>query len=582
MVRTIRCLLSLVGVLSAQTHENWPIPGPNALKAPHPGWDLADLLPATLPNGFTAYVAGMGFLPNGKLAIADFPNPEAGSSSWEGSVWLLDGVLSGDKTQVKPVLFKSGLRAPGGVSVVGSDLYLVDSKSLKKLSDADSNGTAETSEISGAYTQSSGQPAIQDLVYRSGFFYTSAGGSSNTLGGTRIAGSVVKFGMDGKFELMCTGLRNPNGLAFNEQGDLFTTDNQGEWVPSDKFIHVVKGKYYGFQPLNTNNLQETPPAVWIPHGTTSAPKGDASIWPAGLSPAGPVFIKTGPYAGQALVGDVRYGNIHRIFLEKVNGEYQGALFHFAGGLKGGVNRMVWGPDGALYLGIIGSPNFAWSWKENNLNDNWGVQRLKKNEKDFFEIVSVQARLGGFELKFNHPVGSGAALASKYKIQSWWYLPSTEYGGPQKDMTTLPVKSTQVSADGMSVFLEVPGLQAKHVVHIELDSNQVVSDQGLKPWTFETWYTLNALSTETPLTTTGHLPMTEHNLDYHVFCGQGGSIAVSSSSAGAFLIRDIGGHLRGKIILSANENRKSGNRFPSGLYFVSKENVRATPIPVVIP
>ena len=42
--------------------------------------------------------------------------------------------------------------------------------------------------------------------------------------------------------------------------------------------------------------------------------------------ATPVLLKEGPFAGQLLFGDVTYGGLQRGFLEKVDGEYQGAVF----------------------------------------------------------------------------------------------------------------------------------------------------------------------------------------------------------------------------------------------------------------
>ena len=82
----------------------------------------------------------------------------------------------------------------------------------------------------------------------------------------------------------------------------------------------------------------TPPAVWLPQDEI------------GNSPGQPVQMPYGPYKNQWLLGDVTHGGIKRIFLEKVEGSYQGCVFRFSQGLEAGINRMVWGPDSSLYVG----------------------------------------------------------------------------------------------------------------------------------------------------------------------------------------------------------------------------------------
>jgi cytochrome c len=80
-----------------------------------------------------------------------------------------------------------------------------------------------------------------------------------------------------------------------------------------------------------------PPAIWMPEDEIAN------------SPSQPILMQEGPYKGQMLHGDVTHGGLSRDFLEKINGEYQGAVFRFTQGLEAGVNRICRGPDGALYL-----------------------------------------------------------------------------------------------------------------------------------------------------------------------------------------------------------------------------------------
>ncbi|MDB5048051.1 MAG: cytochrome [Fibrobacteres bacterium] len=564
----------LMGVQAwSQSFDPHPVYGSNALTKAHPGYDMADLLPANasgLPAGFSAHVGGMAFLPNGKLALADFPDPSNGA--WKGSVWLFDGVQTGDKTKVTSKEFANNLYGPTGLTVVNGDIYVIDGNSLRKLTDKDSNGTAEVTEITHSWHQNGGQPAVADLVYQNGFFYSAIGSSGGlSVDGASISGGTAKIGMDGKVQMLSSGFRNTGGAGINSKGEIFATDNQGEWLPSSKFINVVPGRYYGYGGLTQNGKAASPPAVWIPQGVVSPPNGNASTYAAGMSPGTVLPIDTGLYAGQYLMGDIRYGNVDRIFLERVGGEYQGALFHFSGGFRAGIYRMTWGPDGALYLGGMGGSGYTWSWKDNTVDDNWGLYRMKPNSKPVFEMVSVKAKAGGFEVKFTQPVDTKVAAAN-FKVQSWRYVSTGSYGGPQVDMTTLPVQSVQKSTDPTVIFLGIQGLLADHVVHIELDSNAVISTTGLKPWTFETWYTLNRLGTDafnpTPVfaaqPTRGSFPgwmraQATHN----------GGIQIESETAGSYEIRDARGTILEEGVLDAHQARTSAHRYEAGLYFVSR-------------
>lgn len=555
-------LAGLSQAVRAQSFDPHPFAGPNALRKSHPGFDLADLLPAganELPQGFTAHIGGMAFLPDGRLAVCDFPNPSA--QPWKGSVWLLTGIQTGDRSQVKFARFTDNLYGPTGLTVVNGEVYVIDANSLKRLSDKDNNGTAEVTELTGSWHQNGGQPAIADLAYHGGFFYSAFGSSGGlSVGGKSVAGGMLKIGMDGSVERLNTGFRNTGGGGVNAQGDLFATDNQGEWVPSNKLIHAVKGRHYGY-----GGGVASPPAVWIPAGVMSGPSGDASRWAVGLSPSTVTPIPTGIFAGQFLVGDIRYGNVHRVNVEKIEGEYQGGLVHFSGGFRAGIYRMAWGPDGSLYLGGMGGSGYTWSWKDNDQSDDWGLYRMKPNANPVFEIQSVSAKSGGFELAFTLPVKVGIA-AGNFKAQSWRYVATGAYGGPQVDQKNLAITSVTASSDRKKLFLEIPGLEAGRVVHLELDSNLVTSDDGRKPWTAEAWYTLNRLSIERPTLAAAPVPATPGRIWANAI--PGGAIRIQSDREGVYGIRDARGVLLEKGAVKAYKTAMTRLRFKPGLYFVS--------------
>ena len=186
-----------------------------------------------------------------------------------------------------------------------------------------------------------------------------------------------------------------------------------------------------------------------------------------------------------IYGDVSHGGIKRVFLEKINQSYQGAVFRFTQGLEAGVNRIRWGPDGALYIGGVGMIG-GWSWKEKR----HGLQRMKYNGNTTFEMLEVTAKPDGFEIRFTEPLAAGSGNSSdQYMIQQWWYQPTKNYGGPKMGLETLKINTVEVSPDGTKVHLEIPGLKTKHVVYFRL-TDELKSATGQKLWSTETWYTLN--------------------------------------------------------------------------------------------
>jgi cytochrome c len=289
-------------------------------------------------------------------------------------------------------------------------------------------------------------------------------------------GRTIKIAKDGTYEWINFGMRTPNGIGLGPENELFVADNQGEWTPANKIIHVKKGEYHGMQWGLPDSLPTTTPvalpAVWLPENEIAN------------SPSEPVLMQDGPYKGQLLHGDVTFGGIQRDFLEKIKGEYQGAVFHFTQGLEAGVNRLCWGPDGALYVGEVGMVG-GWTWKERQ----FGLQRMKYNGKPTFEMLAVRAKPKGFEIEFTMPLSAQDITASDFLVQQWWYLPTENYGGPKMDLENLKITSLSISDDRKSVYVEIPGLKTEHVVYLRLPYD-LENLKGQPLWSSETWYTLN--------------------------------------------------------------------------------------------
>ncbi len=439
----------------------------------HPSFELETFRPPT----FTPAVGGMTFLKDGRLAVC----------TWDqvGAVYIL-GNLGKGVEDVTVQQFATGLGEPLGILEYAGAIYVTQKQEVTKLVDVDGDGRADRYEA-----LASGWPASHDyhefsfnLVQKDGFFYVATSvplrggwtyynpGSSAAYPVGGVQGTVLRIdAKTGKWSVFARGLRTPNGMGLGPKGELYICDNQGSWLPSSRLNLVREGGFYGHQETPSGRVATDPPVVWFPQGEI------------GNSPSEPVTVPTGLYKDQLFIGDVTYGGIQRVFVEQVGGVYQGAVFKMTQGVEAGVNRLAWGPDGSLYVGGIGS-NGNW----NHQNHRYGLQRLKPSGVVAFEMLRVEARVGGFLVTFTAPVDP--ATVSNWEVMQYRYELSEFYGGPKLDQQRLAVGAVRASADGRSVFVPLAGLKEGHVVYLRaLGLKSAVGDEM---WSTESWYTLNKI------------------------------------------------------------------------------------------
>ena len=441
----------------------------------HPSFDLISLHTST----FKPRVGGLAFLPDGRLLV----------TTWDkiGGVYILDGLTSNDSSKLKVKQIASGLAEPLGIEVVNGEIYVLQKQELTKLIDLDGDEIIDEYQVvcnSWSVSADFHEFAF-GLVYKEGYFYATLSMAMRLKPEEKQLpdrGKTIKISKDGNFEEINFGLRTPNGIGLGINNEIFITDNQGQWLPANKLIHVKKGEYHGmfWGWLSKNPAPEMAmPAIWLPEHEI------------GNSPSEPVLIQQGTYKGQMLHGDVTFGGINRDFLEKINGQYQGAVFRFSQGFEAGVNRLRWGPNGNLYVGEVGMMGGGWSWN-NRLS---GLQCMKFNGKSTFEMLSVRAKFDGFEIEFTQPLKDDLTLKKTDLImQQWWYLPTKNYGGPKMDLENLNPTQIIISKDRKKLYVKVSNLKTKHVVYFRL-SNLIKNQKNQSLWSGETWYTLNAIPKE---------------------------------------------------------------------------------------
>ncbi len=457
------------------------------------------------PEGVLLEISGMATLPDGRLAVC----------TRRGEVWLVENP-SGTRPWFK--LFASGLHEPLGLAWKDGALYTAQRAELTRLTDADGDDQADMFEaicnwpLSGNYCEYNHGPVIG----RDGNFYINLNLADNGMSNkepfygemgshARWRGWMIRVSPDGKLEPYAAGLRSPAGIGQNATGDIFYTENQGGWIGTGYITHVEKGDFFGHpsslksagEPGSTVHIKSTDIPTNAPMMHTAVRQLPGLKMPSVRFPHGILGISTsgiiadtsgafGPFfKDQVFVGDEGHPKILRVFLEKVNGEYQGAVFPFREGFMSGILRMAWGDDQSLFVGMS---DRGWS---STGPERWGLQSLVWTGETPFEIRSVKAMPDGFELEFTLEVEKETAEnPHSYEISGFDYLYHMTYGSEVQDKKDCSVKAIKVAADGRSVRLVLDGLREGYIHEIKCKG--IRSEKGLPLLHDFGYYSLNSI------------------------------------------------------------------------------------------
>lgn len=487
-----------------------------------------------LPAAMSPEISAVDFSPTGRLVVANR----------HGEIWTCD------PAKLDWRRFAYGLHEPMGICVfTDHEIYVGQRPELTRVRDTNGDGVADRYETVNA------EWGITDnwheFVYgprrdREGNFVLAIGlpdtaGAFNQLNSRtpvdlgKIAreakpsaapwqGWVFKITPAGKLVPWASGFRQAAGVGVSPAGEIFVTDQQGDYIAASPLIHVQRGRFYGHPAslkwsaeLNGRKptadeleAMRTLPSVVLPHGSI------------GGSPGEPVWDTTGgrfgPFGGQVFIGDFTK-LISRVDLEKVAGEYQGACFPFlrdatgvaailkssgannltipagadgkkyfrdAPPLKGtrlrqGNMRLVFAPDGSLY---IGQTTRGWAGGD-------GLQRLVWTGEAPVEIRTMRLTERGFALGFTAPMDRAQlAQAKSYHVERFRYLYHSAQGSPRVDESVVAVTEVKVSADGRGADLVLAQLDPGYIYKIEVDRLQ--SETGVPVANPLGYYTVNRL------------------------------------------------------------------------------------------
>lgn len=433
-----------------------------------------------LPEDNILEGGAVAFRPDGKLYVG----------TRRGDLYLVENVLDEDVEKAKFTLYARGLHEILGIHVVNDrEMLLVQRPEITRIRDTDGDDRPDEFEtisadfgVSGDYHEYIFGPAVDN---KGNIFVTlNVGFGGGHQSKVPYRGFCLKVTPRGETIPWAFGLRSPNGINFSPDGRLFYTDNQGEWVAACKMHEILPGEFYGHMASVRwwNGLSDgdepvmTPPAIWFPYSECKS--ATEPVWDT-------TGGKFGPFAGQAIVGELTQSAMMRVSLEIVNGRSQGACYVFRRGFESGVNRLCFANDGSLFAA---ETNRGWGSVGGRVHS---LQRVRYTGVLPFEIQEMKVTPEGWDVTFTEPVAADwAANKESYSLDSYTYHHWSTYGSEEIQRARNEITAVSVEDAGRRVRLTVPQRTTGRVYHLQLRSAKSASGQSmLHP---DAWYTLNHL------------------------------------------------------------------------------------------
>ncbi len=311
----------------------------------------------------------------------------------------------GDGKADKETVFSSGYNdivegTGAGVLALNGDVYYTNIPHVWKLTDKDNDGVADEkvslSEGYGVRFAFRGHDLHGLTLGPDGKIYFSIGdrGYNIEVNGTRLkdpgSGAVFRCNPDGSnLEVFCTGLRNPQELAFDDYGNLFTCDNNSDSGDQARWIYLVKGGHTGWN-MAYQYLSDRGPwnreKLWHPFHEGQAAYIVPPIVNISDGPSGLVYYPgTGfgdSFKGTFFLCDFRGGPANS-GIRTFRMESKGATYDLVDSeqflWKCLVTDVDFGPDGAMYVS---------DWVDGWTGLNKGrIYRLTKNNPDDAKLIA---------------------------------------------------------------------------------------------------------------------------------------------------------------------------------------------------
>lgn len=460
--------------------------------------DIAEGFHATrLPLRNDVMPISLGWNPQGELIVG----------SLKGRVWLATD-RDGDNLEETLIPISDDLASPYGIHASTEYVDVVTKFGIVRLSHFDESGLAKRHELIAdgwGHTDDYhdwvvGLPRDSNGNY---FISIPCQQDERSDAAARFRGAVLRLSPrtpdtqnPRRFELtpISMGHRFPMGIARNQWGQIFVTDNQGNYNPYNELNHVTPGARFGF--INRIDRRDgfnpplTPPAINIPHPWTRSVNGICFLeTPTALrEQAGPLY---GPYEGHLIGCEYDTRRLIRMSIDNVNGWVQGAAYPFAEatsdtskGLQGPINCGI-APDGDIYIANIRDSGWG------GANNTGSIVRMNPNPNSLpTGIAEVSAIRGGFQITFTRPVNrKQGANPDNYNIVSATRKSTPAYGGDDIHRRGEAIQQISLAPDAQSVTIQLEDLREGYVYEFRL-KNLVSASETFYP--AEAYYSLTRI------------------------------------------------------------------------------------------
>ena len=424
-----------------------------------------------LDNPYRSWMrlGGFDFLDGGRRAVV---------ATWMGDVWIVDGLGGDEIGEITWKRFATGLYEPLGVNTRGGEIFITSRDQITRLHDLNGDGEADHYEAFNHDAQASAhfhEFAVGLEADAGGNFYYAKGTGHDFDARVPQHGTILKVAADGaSTEIVANGFRAPNGLVVNADGSVIVTDQEGHWTPENRINWVEPGTFHGYMRAWREPDRDpddfVQPITWIHHDVDR-------------SPSAPVWVRS-----------VRWGELDGalIYLSYGNGKMFSVLFDQAfpraspagdgpprqaavvelpvAAAPTGLVRGRFNPaDDHLYVCGL----FAWA---GDRTQSGGFYRVRRTDQPLLIPVAYETATDGIVVRFSTALDPEAAAdPGNYSMRIWQYLRQASYGSEDYRVLgegigddDLPIPSVTLSADGRSVFVEIPDILPVQQYHLEMN------------------------------------------------------------------------------------------------------------------
>jgi len=411
--------------------------------------------PETNPWLAQLRLTGLDFFADGRMAVC----------TWDGDVWIVSGLPHGPELSWQRIA--AGLYQPLGLKIIAETVYLTCRDQLAVLRDLNEDGETDLVECLNSdhqVTEHFHEFAMGLQTDAAGNFYYAKSGRHALPAVVPQHGTLLKVTPDGsRTEILATGFRAANGVCLNPDGSFVVTDQEGFWNPKNRINWVLpptdgQPKFYGNM-LGYHSVEDEsdsamePPLCWITNEFDRSP-GEL-LWVD--------TDKWGPLQGGLMNLSYGYGKVFLVLHEQTGGRRQGGMIELPmPAFPTGVMRGRFNPaDGQLY--VCGM--FAWAGSATHPG---GLYRLRLQQKPLHLPLAMHAQPHGLQLTFSEPLDPASVKPEALQVKAWDLKRTAGYGSKHFNERPWQVSAATLSADGLTLSLQIPALQPTWGMEVSFD------------------------------------------------------------------------------------------------------------------